>query len=110
MKISEAADRLCLEVLSMPAPDREINGGYVGDLLSWVMGRAEADNVWITIMTNINVLAVASLSDVSAVVIAENAEVGADIVEKAKEQGINLLRSPKAAFETALDFGHLIDM
>lgn len=108
MKISEAVKALSLEVLSMPSPDREINGGYVGDLLSWVMGRAEADNVWITIMTNINVLAVASLSDVSAVVIAEGAEISDEIIEKAKEQGINLLRSPLPAYETALAFGKLI--
>ena len=108
MKISEAVEILSLEVLAMPSPEREINGGYVGDLLSWVMGRAEADNVWITIMTNINVIAVASLSDVCAVVIAENAEIAADVVEKAREQGINLLRSRAAAFETALAFGQLL--
>ena len=108
MKISQAAEQLGLEVLTMPEPDREVIGGYVGDLLSWVMGRASADNVWITIMTNINVLAVASLSDVCAVVIAENAEIADDIVEKAKEQGINLLRSKMAAFETALAFGRLL--
>ena len=108
MKISEIKENLELEVLSMPEPDREVNGGYVGDLLSWVMGRAQADNIWITIMTNINVLAVASLSDVSAVVVAENAEIDEEIVKKAEEQGINLLRSRLPAYETALAVGKLI--
>ena len=108
MKIIDAVEKLGLEVLALPTPEREINGGYVGDLLSWVMGRAEADNVWITIMTNINVLAVASLSDVSAVVIAENAEIDPEIIKKAWEQGINLLRSKNPSYETALAFGQLL--
>ena len=108
MKISEAAERLGLEVLAMPEPEREIRGGYVGDLLSWVMGRAQADNLWITIMTNINVLAVASLSDVSAVLVAEGAEIDGEIVKKAEEQGINLLRTKLPAYEAALAVGGLV--
>ena len=102
MKVSELSKALELEALALPAPDREVVGGYVGDLLSWVMGRAQADNLWITIMTNINVLAVASLSDVSAVVIAEGAEIDDEIVKKAVEQGINLLRSKLSSYEIAV--------
>lgn len=105
MKISELAAKLSLEVLAMPSPELEAEGGYAGDLLSWVMGRAEEGNVWVTIMTNINVLAVASLAGVSAVVVAENAEIEGGIAEKAKEQGINLLRSRAPIFETVLAIG-----
>lgn len=105
MKISELAAKLSLEVLAMPSPELEAEGGYAGDLLSWVMGRAEEGNVWVTIMTNINVLAVASLAGVSAVVVAENAEIEGGIVEKAKEQGINLFRSRAPIFETVLAIG-----
>ena len=36
----------------MPQGEREIDGVYVGDLLSWVMGRAQSDNAWVTIMSN----------------------------------------------------------
>ncbi len=102
MKVEELCRELGLEVLAMPEPERKVSGGYVGDLLSWVMGRAKADNLWITIMTNINVIAVASLSDVAAVVVAEGAEIGEDIVARAEAQGINLLRSSLPAYETAL--------
>ena len=105
MKISELAAKLGLEVLAMPSPELEAEGGYAGDLLSWVMGRAEEGNVWVTIMTNINVIAVASLAGVSAVIVAENAEIEGGIVEKAKEQGINLLRSRAPIFETVLAIG-----
>ncbi len=105
MNISQLAERLGLEVLAMPQPDAQVSGGYVGDLLSWVMGRAEADQVWITIMTNINILAVASLSGVSAVVVAEGSEIDSEVVSKATEQGINLLRTPCSAFAAAVAVG-----
>ena len=67
MTVYELSQNSQFNVLTMPEPEREINGVYIGDLLSWVMGKAQYDNVWITIMSNINVIAVASLSDVSCV-------------------------------------------
>ena len=51
------------DALVVPDGDRDIDGVYIGDLLSWVMGRAQMDNAWITIMSNVNVIAVASLAD-----------------------------------------------
>lgn len=107
MKISEIAEKLSLEVLALPAPDEEVNGCYIGDLLSWVMGRAEAGNVWITIMTNVNIIAVASLSGVSAIIVAENAEISDDVVKTASAQGINLLHSKLPSYETAVSFSKL---
>ena len=89
----------------MPRPDFEISGGYCGDLLSWVMGRADAGQVWITIMTNINIVAVAALADVSAILVAENAEIEDSVVEMAKEQGINILKTELSAFDAALVVG-----
>ena len=95
-------------VLCMPEPEREINGAYVGDLLSWVMGRAQADNVWITIMSTINVIAVASLSDVSCVLLAEDVSLDDEILNTAKQKGINILSTPLAAFETAVQISGMI--
>ena len=92
----------------MPEPGREINGAYVGDLLSWVMGRAQADNVWITIMSNMNVIAVASLSDVSCVLLAEDVSLDDEILNTAKQKGINILSTPLAAFETAVQISGMI--
>ncbi len=88
--------------ISLPEPDREINGVYIGDLLSWVMGRAEADNAWITIMSNINVVAVASLSDVSCVILAEGVTLEADVINAANSKGINVISTEMSAYETAV--------
>ena len=68
------------EAISLPDGDREIDGAYVGDLLSWVMGRAQMDNAWITIMTNVNVIAVASLADTACVILAEGVSMEDELV------------------------------
>jgi len=98
MTVNDFINRLGLEVLNLDDGEREITGGYTGDLLSWVMSRAQSGDAWVTIMTNINVIAVASLTDVACVIIAENAEVAPEIIERAEAQGINLLRTDKTAW------------
>lgn len=99
MNVYKLAEALDLKALATPEPDREVVGCYTGDLLSWVMGRATADCAWVTIMTNINTVAVATLVDASLVIIAENAEIDPEVVAKAKEKGVNLYTSPKSAYE-----------
>ncbi|MBQ7365152.1 MAG: hypothetical protein IJW46_06105 [Clostridia bacterium] len=98
MNVYKLADALGLTPLATPDVDREVTSCYTGDLLSWVMGRAAQDSVWVTIMTNINTVAVATLTDASMVIIAENAEISPDVVEKAREKGVNLYTSPKDAY------------
>lgn len=87
MQVAAMIDTMGLEVLNLAEGAREVTNGYAGDLLSWVMGRAESDMVWVTIMTNVNILAVASLRDLSAVLIAEGAEIGARGGEKGSRTG-----------------------
>ncbi len=108
MTVQELANTCQFNILCCPDPDRQIDGVYIGDLLSWVMGRAEADNVWITIMSNINVIAVASLSDVSCVLLAEDVTLESDVLNTAKEKGINILSTPLAAYEAAIKMSGII--
>ena len=94
--------------LAMPDGDREIDGCYIGDLLSWVMGRAQMDNAWITIMSNVNVIAVASLADTACVILAEGVELPEDILETANSKEINVLSSSMPIYETAVRLSELI--
>ena len=90
-----------IEAVNLPAPDKEIKGGYVGDLLSWVMGSASAGDVWITIMTNVNIIAVATLADTACILLAEGVTLEPDVLKLAQDKGVNVLRSERAAFELA---------
>ena len=103
MNVQQLADKLGLEALSLPCPEKEIDGAYAGDLLSWVMGRATENCVWATIMTNLNVVAVASLVGVACVVICEGSEIGDDIIATAKEKDVNVLRSPLPIYEVCVE-------
>ena len=98
----ESLSKTCgFEVVCMPDPDREVKGAYIGDLLSWVMGKADSSNVWITIMSNINVIAVATLADVSCVVLAEGVKIDPEITSTAEAKGVNVLSSALSAYEIA---------
>ena len=108
MNVRDFAERLSLKKLAVCDEERDVNGCYAGDLLSWVMGRAQPDNVWVTIMTNVNIIAVAMLVDVSCVVIAENAEIDAEVIEKAKEKGINLYTCEKTVYEICVEAASVI--
>jgi serine kinase of HPr protein (carbohydrate metabolism regulator) len=98
MTVKDLSEKLNLKVLNLADGDREIKGGYAGDLLSWVMGRAKEDCAWVTIMTNINVIAVASLADVACVILSENAVPDEQMLSVSGQKEINLLQSEKDTF------------
>lgn len=108
MTVYDLSKNSQFNVLTMPEPEREINGVYIGDLLSWVMGKAQYDNLWITIMSNINVIAVASLSDVSCVLLAEDVTLDNEVLSTAKQKGINILSTPMSAYDAAIKLSGMI--
>ncbi|MBR6548680.1 MAG: hypothetical protein IKT68_03960 [Clostridia bacterium] len=108
MTVEALAKQLSLTALCLPEADRTVEGCYCGDLLSWVMGRAKSGDAWVTIMTNINVVAVASLTDCACVILAEDAQVEPQVLEKAQVQGINLLVSQKDSFALCAEIGALL--
>ncbi len=102
MTVNDISKLENFEPLVIEQGEREVKGGYIGDLLSWVMGRAKQDDAWITIMTNINIVAVAALTDVSCIIIAEGAKPEQEVLDTAKEKEINIISSSLPAYETAL--------
>ncbi len=108
MTVSAVCEALELKVLSIADGEREIDGVYAGDLLSWVMGHAKNSQALVTIMSNINVLAVASLLDLSCVILAENAEYDDGFIEAAKSKEINVFSSPLSAYELCVKLSGMI--
>ncbi len=101
MTVRQLAETLGLTVLSMPDGDVPVTGAYIGDLLSWVMGRAQEGQAWVTIMSNINLVAVASLAAVSCVILAEGVTVEDGVRETAEQRNVNLLSCDKTAYDIA---------
>lgn len=90
MTVNEAAAILNAKVLTGDG-EREITGIYACDLLSWVISHAEQGDMWVTVMNNLNILAVASLTDVACVVISDDSQIEPDLVARAEEKDICLL-------------------
>ncbi len=108
MTVNELSAQAEFKALTMPDGEREITGVYIGDLLSWVMGRAKADCAWITIMSNINIVAVASLADTACIILAESVELPEDVVATATQKNVNILSSELGAYEIACKLNELI--
>lgn len=97
MKLCDLAEKLNWTLLAgAEGINREVTGGYAGDLLSWVMGRAKGDQLWFTVMGNINAIAVATLTDVSGILLTEGASLDEDARQRADQQGV-------AVYSTSLD-------
>jgi predicted transcriptional regulator len=99
MKITEIVQKLNLKIVSgQNGLENEATGGYVSDLLSDVIGNAKDGQIWITLQTHQNIIAVASLKDISAVIIVKGAVPEADTVEKSNIENIPLLLTDKDTF------------
>lgn len=98
MNFKAIAETLGLKLICGCVPE-SYEGVYVGDLLSRAMSRVDFANLWITIMNNINVIAVASLTDPAAVILAEGVELFDDARESAEAKGINVLSCKLSAYE-----------
>lgn len=101
MTVQELASGLGLTVFHLAEPERPVTGGYAGDLLSWVLGRAGRDAAWLTIMSNQNVAAVALMAEVSCVVLTEGVNPDGELLLRAQEKGVNLLGTGLDTFSAA---------
>lgn len=82
--------------------DRQVDGIFCCDLLSLVMGRAKANDAWLTVMGNINAVAVAVLSDVACIIVCEGMDVDESAILKAKAQDVIILKTELPIFEASI--------
>jgi serine kinase of HPr protein (carbohydrate metabolism regulator) len=100
MKLKEIIEKLQLKVLiGQENLDVEVTGGYTSDLLSDVIANSKEGNLWITLQTHQNTIAVAKLKDLAGIIIVNNREPDEDSLEKAKDENIPLLCSEEMAFD-----------
>ena len=90
--------------IAAPDDEKNISGGFCGDLLSWVMSRAQDGCCWFTVMGNINAIAVATLADIAAVVLCHGVRLDADAAKKAEEEGIAVYSTDLSVFDAAALF------
>ncbi|MDD5953022.1 MAG: DRTGG domain-containing protein [Oscillospiraceae bacterium] len=109
MNIRQLVEACDLQVLTCPEQtDREITGCYIGDLLSWAMGKVRCGDVWLTVMGNINAIAVSVLADAACIVLVDNAALDQEAAEKAAQQEVVVLRAKQNAYELAIKIAEML--
>ena len=102
MTVKEVVEALNLKVLSgADGLDRQVEGCYVSDLLSDVMGNAEMGNIWVPLQTHKNVMSIASLKELAAVILVKGLSANDDTLDQSNEEKIPFLSTDAETFETA---------
>jgi len=102
MKISESVNLANLKIkCGNEHLEREVTGGYCGDLLSDVMANSKNGNIWITMQVHLNIVAVSVLKEHSAIILVNSRQPNEDTLKKAVEENIPILISDLPAFELA---------
>ena len=108
MIVQDLIEKLNLKTLVEGEHDREVTDCYIGDVLSWVMGRAPADSAWLTVMGNINSIAVATLADVSCIILVENAALDSEAKAKAEMHGVTILQTEENSYHLAVKISEML--
>jgi predicted transcriptional regulator len=100
MTVKDLTQALELKVFSgEQGIGNEIQGGYTSDLLSDVMGHCNQNDVWVTLQTHRNIMAIASLRELAAIVIVKGFEPEAEAINKSNQENIPILGTSLGAFE-----------
>ncbi len=99
MKITDIIEALDLKQLAGGAGmAQEVTGGYVSDLLSDVMGHAKEGQLWITLQTHPNIVAIAALKDLAGIIIVRGLVPETDTMGKSNTENIPLLSTELDTF------------
>ena len=102
MKLNEISEKLNLKVISVPEKlNKEVTGGYTSDLLSDVIANARKSNIWITMQTHLNIVAVARLKELAGIILVNDRQPEELTLKKAEEEEIPLLCTTLPAFEVS---------
>lgn len=108
MTVKDLIEKVDLKILVEGDLTRDVTDCYIGDLLSWVMGRAPGDSAWLTVMGNINSIAVATLADVSCIILVENAALDAEAKAKAELHEVTILQTDENSYRLAVAISRLL--
>lgn len=102
MTVKELNKITDFKVINEGNDSMEVTGVYCCDLLSFVMGKAFPGCAWVTVMGNINSIAVATLAEISCIILADGVMPDENALEKAREHNVAILSSNSLVFDTAL--------
>jgi hypothetical protein len=99
MQLKEITTALDLDVKTgAHLLEREVSGGYAGDLLSDVLAHAGPANIWVTLQIHANIVAVACAKDLAGIIIVNGRSPEPDTLRKAEEENVPIMISRSTTF------------
>lgn len=109
MRVKDLIDKGIFQVVNEGDNlDQKISQVFCCDLLSIAMSRAPGGCAWVTVMANMNTLAVAALTEAACIVLAEGTALDPAAVAKAAQQEITVLSTQEPVFQAGLTIHQLL--
>jgi hypothetical protein len=100
LKLFEVVEKLQLEIRTgANRLDVAVNRGYASDLMSDVMAHAAEGDLWVTLQTHQNIVAVAAMKALAGIILVSGREPEEETVRKAEAEDVPILISRMPAFE-----------
>jgi hypothetical protein len=108
LKLTDLVEKLQLEIRTgANRLDVAVNRGYASDLMSDVMANAAEGDLWVTLQTHQNIVAVAVMKALAGIILVNGREPEEETVRKAEAEEVPILISRMPAFELV---GRLFEM
>ncbi|MDI6801151.1 MAG: DRTGG domain-containing protein [Thermodesulfovibrionales bacterium] len=101
LRVNDIIDRLGLETKVKGDMDAEVTGCYISDLLSDVMANSKGGELWITLQTHPNIVAVAVIKGISGIIITNGRLPENDTIKKAEAEKITIVTTQHTTFDIA---------
>lgn len=112
MTVENLVEKFSFKVLTGKSllSKKEVKGCYVGDILSWVIEKAQPKNAWVTVAGSVDSIGVAAMAEVSCIILTD----GSWLDEKAKliaeENEMVVLLTKLNSFEVAVKLNEIFKM
>jgi len=101
LTVNAIAEKLGLKIVVKGDVSKGVSGCYVSDLLSDVMAHSKDNELWITLQTHPNIVAVAVIKGIAALVLTNGRSPESETMKKAEAEKVTILMSPDTTFELA---------
>lgn len=101
LTVQEVAERIGLGIRVKGAQQRQVTGCYVSDLLSDVMAHSNEGELWVTLQTHPNTVAVAAIKGIAALIIPNGRQPDPETARKAEAENLPILTTQLTTFGVA---------
>jgi len=100
MKVKDIAEKTGWRLIADDnSKENDVEGAFVGDLLSWVMGHSSPKQAWITVQAHVNVIAVGVIREFACLIICQDSQLSDDMIQQAKEENLPIFLTSMSAFD-----------